>query len=94
MGFSGQVFDLKGQPVIDLVVHIGGVDYLTLSGASQEYGIPGWAQKVADYPTSTQSFFSVQLQDAFGNPLSAAVVLTTASSCAQNLVTINFVQNH
>jgi hypothetical protein len=94
MGFSGQVFDLSGQPVIDVVVHIGGVDYLTLSGASQEYSIPGWVQKVADQPTSTLSYYTVQLQDALGNILSAPVVVTTTSSCAQNLVTINFIQNH
>ena len=75
MGFSGQVFDLKGQPVIDVVVHIGGVDYLTLSGASQEYNIQGWVQKVADQPASTQGYYTVQLQDTLGNPLSAPVVV-------------------
>ena len=93
-GFDGQVFDANGQPVIDVVIHIGGADYLTLSGAAQVYGIPGWVQKVADQPTSTQSFYSVQLQDTVGNPLSEAVAITTTSSCAQNLVTVNFIQNH
>ena len=94
MGFSGQVLDLNGQLVIDVVVHIGGVDYLTLSGASLEYGIRGWVQKVADQPASTQGYYTVQLQDALGNPLSAAIPLTTTASCGQNLVLINFIQNH
>ncbi len=94
LGFAGQVFDLSGQPVVNVVVHIGGVDWLTLSGASQEYSIPGWVQKVADLPASTSGYYTVQLQDSLGNPLSAAVGLTTTVNCAQNLVTINFVQNH
>ena len=94
MGFSGQVFDLNGQPVIDVVVHIGGADWLTLSGASQEYSIPGWVQKVADQPGSTTGYYTVQLEDSFFNPLSAQIPLTTTNSCSQNLVIINFVQNH
>ena len=94
MGFAGQVFDLDGQPVVDVVVHIGGVDYLTLSGASQAYDIPGWVQQVADQPAASGGFYTVQLQDMVGNLLSEPVVLTTTFSCAQNLVTINFVQNH
>ena len=85
LGFAGQVFDLSGQPVIDLVIHIGGVDYLTLSGVSQAYGIRGWVQKVADGPQATESFYSVRLEDLVGNPLSASVVLTTSSSCASSL---------
>jgi len=94
MGFSGQVFDLNGQMVVNVVVHIGGVDYLTLSGASQEYSIPGWVQKVADLPASSADYYTVQLQDSLGNILSAPVALTTTASCSKNLVTINFVQNH
>ncbi len=94
MGFSGQVFDLNRQLVIDVVVHIGGVDYLTLGGASLEYSIPGWVQKVADQPSSTQGYYTVQLQDAMGNPLSERVAVSTAGNCAQNMVLINFIQNH
>ena len=94
MGLDGQVFDLNGQPVIDLVVHVGGADYLTLSGASQEYGIPGWIQKVGDQPAVTRGFYTVQLQDVAGHPLSDVVAVTTSATCAQNMVTINFIQNH
>ena len=94
MGFSGQVFDLNRQLVIDVVVHIGGVDYLTLSGASLDYDIPGWVQKVASQPAGTQGYYTVQLQDVMGNPLSERVPLTTILNCAQNMVLINFIQNH
>lgn len=94
LGFAGQVFDLNGQPVLDVVVHIGGVDYLTLSGASQAYDIPGWVQQVGDRPAITGGYYSVQLQDMLGNPLSDVIMPTTSGSCAENLVTVNFVQNH
>jgi hypothetical protein len=67
---------------------------LTLSGVSQAYGIRGWVQKVADQPVVSENFYSVQLQDLVGNPLSESVVLTTSNSCVQNLITINFIQNH
>ncbi len=94
LGFAGQVFDLGGQPVIDLVIHVGGVDYLTLSGMSQAYGIRGWVQKVAEGPAASQDYYSVRLEDLVGNPLSASVALTTSGSCDQNLVTVNFIQDH
>jgi hypothetical protein len=70
------------------------VDYLTLSGVSQAYGIRGWVQKVADEPAISGGYYSVQLQDMVGNPLSESIVLTTSGSCAQNLITVNFIQNH
>jgi len=94
MGFAGEVFDLEGKPVIDLIVHIGGADHLVLSGSSQEFGIKGWVDKVADRPASSGGFYSVQLQDAVGNPLSDAISLETFNDCKRNLVTLNFVQNH
>jgi hypothetical protein len=94
MGFAGEVFDLEGKPVIDLIVHIGGADHLVLSGSSQEFGIKGWVDKVADRPASSRGFYTVQLQDAVGNPLSDAISLETFNDCKRNLVTLNFVQNH
>jgi hypothetical protein len=94
MGFAGEVFDLEGKPVIDLIVHIGGADHLVLSGSSQEFGIKGWVDKVADRPASSRGFYSVQLQDAVGNPLSDAISLETFNDCRRNLITLNFVQNH
>lgn len=94
LGFSGEVFDLEGKPVLDLVVHIGGVDHLVLSGASQEFGIKGWVDKVAERPAGTRGFYTVQLQDTVGNPLSDVIGLDTFNDCTRNLVTLNFVQNH
>jgi hypothetical protein len=94
MGFAGQVFDLEGRPVIDLVVHIGGVDHLVLSGSSQEFGIQGWVDKVADRPAASRGFYTVQLQDTVGNPLSDVISLDTFNDCQRNLITLNFVQNH
>jgi len=94
LGFAGEVFDLEGQPVVGLVVHLGGVDHLVLSGSSQEFGIQGWVDKAADRPSTTRGFYTVQLQDTVGNPLSDVIGLETFNDCKRNLVTINFVQNH
>jgi hypothetical protein len=94
LGFSGEVFDLQGQPVIDLVVHIGGVDHLVLSGSSQRFNIKGWVDQVSDRPANSNGFYAVQLQDAVGNPLSPAISLNTFNDCRRNLITVNFVQNH
>jgi len=94
MGFAGEVIDVRGQRVVDLVIHIGGPDYLLLSGSSQAYGIPGWAQKVANQPANTNGAYTVQVQDTIGNPLSSVVTVQTFKDCTRNLATINFVQNH
>lgn len=94
MGFAGEVIDSRGQRVVDLVIHIGGPDYLLLSGSSQEYGIKGWVQKVASQPASTNSAYTLQVQDTIGNPLSPVVTVQTFKDCTKNLATLNFVQNH
>lgn len=94
MGFAGEVFDLQGQPVIDLIVHVGGADHLVLSGSSQVFGIKGWVDQVADHPASSRGFYTVQLQDSVGNPLSDVIGLDTFNDCKRNLITLNFVQNH
>jgi len=94
MGFAGEVIDSKGQRVVDLVIHIGGPDYLVLSGSSQEYGIKGWVQKVASQPANTNGAYTLQVLDTIGNPLSPTTTVQTFKDCARNLATVNFVQNH
>lgn len=94
LGFAGEVLDSKGQRVVDLVIRIGGPDYLVLSGSSQEYGIKGWVQKVSSQPANTTSKYSVQVLDTIGNPLSPAITVQTFKDCSKNLATVNFVQNH
>lgn len=94
MGFAGQVLDSGGQRVVDLVIHIGGPDYLVLSGSSQEYGIKGWVQKVANQAANTNGTYTLQVLDTLGNPLSSTISVQTFKDCSKNLVTVNFVQNH
>jgi len=94
LGFAGEVLDSKGQRVVDLVIHIGGPDYLVLSGSSQEYGIKGWVQKVSSQPANTTSAYTIQVLDTIGNPLSSVIPVPTFKDCTKNLATINFVQNH
>jgi hypothetical protein len=94
MGFAGQVLDSGGQRVVDLVIHIGGPDYLVLSGSAQEYGIKGWVQKVANQPANTNGAYTLQVLDTLGNPLSSTLSVQTFKDCSKNLVTVNFVQNH
>jgi hypothetical protein len=48
-------------------------------------------QKVADQPAASQTYYSVQLQDSLGNPVSESVTLTTtitAIDLADDTVTL------
>lgn len=92
LGFTGQVFDLNGQPLYGLVVRIGGPEYLLLSGNARSFGFNGWLEQVANQPTTTTGFYSLQLQDPLGNALSPTVPMPTFADCARNLITVNFVQ--
>ena len=97
MGIGGQVFNIEGNPIIGLVVHLeGGGQFLdAFTGTKTAYGAGGYEFFLKDRPIETKGEFKVQLLDQNGaTPLSDLVVVDTFADCAKNLLLINFVQNH
>jgi hypothetical protein len=96
MGVAGQVFDLNGDPVgtgAYLVwVTEGGINQQVLTGDALAYGPSGWEVFIFDRPRV--STHRIQLFSPSGTPVSEVYEFTTRASCNQNLVLINFVQNH
>jgi len=95
LGVAGQVFDLEGDPVPDGAYMIRvppPVDYYTLTGSAPAYGPSGWEIYLYNHPLVAT--FRIRLFTPSGTPVSEEYEFTTVDSCDQNLVLINFVQNH
>lgn len=97
-GVAGQIFDLKGSPLIGLTVRIGGsfngeaVDMVTLAGLQKAYGESGYEFTLSDSPRDTQQKLWLQMFDQSGIPLSERIYFDTFSDCQKNLILINFKQ--
>jgi hypothetical protein len=99
MGIGGQVFNLNGEPIIELTVHLVGeldglepFDLFALTGSSTELGPGGYLFEIADHPIASQGDVWIQLDDGSGNPLSDVIYLDTSDSCTENLILVNFRQ--
>ena len=95
LGVAGQVFDLQGNPVADGAYMIWAhppVDYQTFTGGARNYGPSGWEVYLNDRPQVAN--YRIQLFSPTGTPVSEVIEFQTWASCSQNLVIINFVQNH
>ncbi len=97
-GVIGQVIDQNGDPVSSLVVEAGGtlddqpVELLTLSGMAQDVGEGGFELYFGDQPLDSEGTVYIQLSDQSDLPLSEEIYIDTFSSCEQNLIRINFLQ--
>jgi hypothetical protein len=97
-GVIGQVIDQNGDPVSSLVVEAGGslgeqqIELLTLSGMAQNVGEGGFELYFGDQPLDTEGSVYIQLLDQSDLPLSEEFYFDTYSSCDQNLIRINFLQ--
>lgn len=96
MGVAGEVLDLNRNPVQagSYQVHIwgNGVDNRIPVGSHTDYSPSGWEQFLFD--TLVIRDYNVQLESASGTAVSQAYRIQTRSSCNQNLVRVDFVQNH
>ncbi len=100
IGVAGQVFGPQGLPQTNLVVVVEGVyggkviDAVGVTGtvAGDTYGPGGYEVPFSDKLLATQGMLSAQVFDLNGNPLAEAVTFDTYSSCAKNLIIINFSQ--
>jgi hypothetical protein len=98
MGVGGQVFDLSGEPISDLGIHLEGevgelqIDLDALSGSAPELGPAGYVFNVADSPIASDGTLWIQVNDTAGVPLSDQVFLETTDSCDENFVLVNWNQ--
>ncbi len=96
MGVGGQVLDLEGMPVVNLVVEAGGklgeipILELGITGGEVVFGPGGYVVKISDYPVGSDGTVWVQLFDLGGVPQTKKTYLTTYSNCEQNLLLVNF----
>jgi hypothetical protein len=91
-GIGGQVFDINGNPLTGLRIHIfgGDTDLFTDSGNNSLYGPAGWEQPV-DNKINNRTYF-VELQTSEGTIVSEAVQVAFPSDCTKNLALVNFIQ--
>jgi hypothetical protein len=92
-GIGGQVFDINGQPLTQIRVHVfgSGVDAFAVSGSNTLYGPSGWEIPVSNF-INTNTYI-VELQTATGTIISPQVQVTFTSDCTRNLALVNFQQN-
>ena len=96
MGIGGTVLDLNGSPVPndEFQVHIwdSGIDSRVPVGGAPAYGPSGYEQFLFDAPRIQEN--NVQLETINGTAVSQVYRVQTRASCNQNLIIMDFVQNH
>lgn len=98
LGVAGQVFDLTGNPVKNLVIEVGGALEgqpllgLSLTGMVIIYGPGGYEIQLADHVVASQGEAWIQIKDGTGQTLSGKTYFETFADCAQNLLLINWVE--
>ena len=97
-GVGGQATDLKGDPIIGLVIKLAGVlpsqqiSMLTVTGTAPIYGRGGYEFKLGDVPQNTTKALTIQLLDQAGLPISEQITFDTFADCSKNLILIRFKQ--
>jgi hypothetical protein len=90
------VLDLNRNPVPpgQYRVHVwgNGMDQRPNVSGAPAYSPSGWEQYVANSPVVRD--YNVQLETENGTAVSQVYTVQTRASCNQNLVRLDFVQNH
>ncbi len=95
-GIAGQVFDIDGQPVPDLMVQIYGlyagvpIYANVLTGISEKIGPGGYEYQLGSMPAISPGQLTIQVFTLAGDPLSEPVTVYTGTTCESNLTLVNF----
>lgn len=96
MGIAGVVLDVNRRPVPvgSYVVHVwdSGVDQRVTAGSAPAYGPSGWELFLFDSPVVRD--YNVQMESTSGTAVSQIYRVQTRASCSENLLQIDFLQNH
>jgi hypothetical protein len=98
MGVGGQVFDLSGSPINNVVVMVGGtlngapLENISITGINSAYGPGGYDIKLSSTPLASNGTLNITLYDLNGKQLSTPFFFSTYADSAKNLVLINFQQ--
>lgn len=96
MGVAGEVLDLNRNPVPvgSYVVHVwgSGLDERVVVGGAPAYSPSGWEQFLFNSPVQRE--YNVQLETPSGTAVSQVHTINTRGSCSENLVRLDFLQNH
>ncbi len=97
-GVAGQVFDLAGIPIQNLILHLEGswagsaVSTEKLTGSASQYGPAGYEFLLGTQTMDSTQTLWIQLFDGTHKEISARVYLDTYNDCARNLILVNFNQ--
>jgi len=97
---AGQVWDLEGDPVTGLTLHLYGelggftIDRYVLTGAENAvaYGESGYEFALEGLVVDSENTLFIQLVDTNDLPLSLPYTLQTFEDCQRNLILVNFKQ--
>jgi len=98
MGVAGQAFNENGEPVVGLVVEVGGILdskeilLLALTGGSKAIGPGGYEVPLLNRALETKGALWIQLYDLNGVPQSSRAFFNTYADCGKNLNVINFTE--
>lgn len=99
LGIAGQVFDVHGDTVDNLLIEAGGtldgknVSALVISGLVPVYGPGGYEIVLADHLISSTQTIWIKVKDLAGKDLSDQVFIDTYADCERGLVVINFLSS-
>ncbi len=95
---AGQVWDLKGEPVTGLTLHLYGelagntIDRFMITGSATTYGDSGYEFALEGLVVASSDSLFIQLVDTNGLALSHPYSIQTYKDCQQNLILVNFKQ--
>lgn len=99
MGIAGQVLDMGGKPLANLVIVVQGtlagtsIDRLGLTSINTAYGPGGYEIELSSQVINSSGTLKIQVFNLEGQALTRAQPIATYADCQKNLIILNF-QNY